>query len=110
MLRIMEQDACTKDIFREMDGFLSLMSVLASLSVVPEDNGPPPEAMPMSPVIIEPTDQVEQDRRDCIKQVFTVLGQAMTGCPENEVYFRVRYVILTSLRRLLIDPVISRGK
>lgn len=109
MLRIMEQDACTKDIFREMDGFLSLMSVLASLSVVPEENVPPPEAMPMSPVIIEPTGQIEQDRRDCIKQVFTVLGHAMAGSAENEVYFRVCYLV-TSVRRLLIDPVIYREK
>ncbi|PPQ94175.1 hypothetical protein CVT25_003811 [Psilocybe cyanescens] len=87
MLRIMEQDACTKDIFREMDGFLSLMSVLASLSVPAKDT-PSSDLVPVSPVqLIEPLDEI---RRECITRVFTVLGEAMKGSPENEVYFRTK--------------------
>ncbi|KAH9476097.1 Beige protein-like protein 1 [Psilocybe cubensis] len=85
MLRIMEQDACTKDIFREMDGFLALMSVLASLSVSTEDEH---NLVPVSPVqLIEPLDEI---RKDCITRVFVVLSEAMKDSPENEIYFRTK--------------------
>lgn len=67
--RMMQQDTFTKEVFREMDGFLSLMSVLASFG---------------------PEDDVE-----CIRTVFAVLIEAMHNSQENEIYFRVRACLMS---------------
>ncbi|RXW14117.1 hypothetical protein EST38_g11734, partial [Candolleomyces aberdarensis] len=77
----MQQDSFTKDVFREMDGFLVLMSVLSTI----QDK---------SPTIAEattPTVQVEgQEDIHCARLVFTVLSEAMKGSSENEEFFRSR--------------------
>ena len=65
---MMQQDSFTKEVFREMDGFLSLMSVLTSFG---------------------PEDDVE-----CIRTVFSVLIEAMHDSHENEIYFRVRACLM----------------
>ncbi|KDR79337.1 hypothetical protein GALMADRAFT_223566 [Galerina marginata CBS 339.88] len=112
MLRIMQQDACTKEIFREMDGFLSLMSVLSSFSSpipVPTQATTQPQIHVRTPshpdttpsladsqmasipaLVVEPPNQLEEDRRECLKLVFMVLSEAMEECVENEVYFRTK--------------------
>ena len=104
----MQQDSITKEIFREMDGFLSLMSVLASLGV--EEAGAPhddegvivtQEADSSVPSLVEPAVQILEDRTECLKLVFVVLGEAMEGSDENELYFRVRIVMLC-IRIMLI--------
>lgn len=93
-----------------MDGFLSLMSVLASLGV--EDSGALHDddegvlvtqetADSSVPSLVEPAVQMREDRTECLKLVFIVLGEAMEGSDENELYFRVRIVILC-LRSILI--------
>ncbi|KIM43842.1 hypothetical protein M413DRAFT_26133 [Hebeloma cylindrosporum] len=96
--RIMQQDSVTKEIFREMDGFLSLMSVLASLGV--EEPGAlqgddealivTQEANGGVPFLVEPAVQTREDRTECLKLVFVVLGEAMEGSDENELYFRTK--------------------
>ncbi|KAF9479125.1 beach-domain-containing protein [Pholiota conissans] len=85
--RIMQQDGVTKDVFREMDGFLSLMSLLASLSTA---DIPDQVMSPVTPVLIEPPSQVKDNTLECIRLVFTVLSEAMDGSIENEIYFRTK--------------------
>lgn len=36
--RIMLEDACTKDVFREMDGFLAIINILSTLRMCREEN------------------------------------------------------------------------
>ncbi|KAF8962103.1 beach-domain-containing protein [Flammula alnicola] len=86
--RIMQQDAATKDIFRELDGFLSLMSLLASLSVGVDNDHE--IVYVTSPVLVEPPSQLREDMQECLKLVFMVLGEAMEGSVDNEVYFRTK--------------------
>jgi hypothetical protein len=94
----MQQDSVTKEIFREMDGFLSLMNVLASLGVqesgaLQDDEGfvITQEAGSGAPLLVEPTPQTQEDWLECLKLVFIILGEAMEGFDENELYFRVRF-------------------
>ena len=91
-----------------MDGFLSLMSVLASLGV--EESGAPhddegvavaQEADSSVPSLVEPAVQMREDRTECLKLVFVVLGEAMEGSDENELYFRVRIVMLCIISILI---------
>lgn len=89
----MQQDAVTKDIFRELDGYLSLMSVLASLSVGVDNIEE--VASPATPVLVEPPVQLQEDMQECVKLVFLVLSESMEGSVENEAYFRVRRILST---------------
>jgi hypothetical protein len=104
----MQQDSVTKEIFREMDGFLSLMSVLASLAVeesgaLHDDEGViiAQEADSSVPSLVEPAVQMQEDRTECLKLVFIVLGEAMEGSDENELYFRVRIIMLCIISMLM---------
>ncbi|KAJ2916640.1 hypothetical protein MD484_g3777, partial [Candolleomyces efflorescens] len=96
--RIMQQDSFTKDVFREMDGFLVLTSVLSTL----QDKSPT-VAQPNTPTV-----QVEgHEDIHCARLVFTVLSEALKGNPENEEYFRSRvgYESLKfALKSSLSDP------
>ena len=96
----MQQDACTKAIFREMDGFLSLMSVLAALSIS-VDGSTPEEVgqVPMTPVpaLVEPPSQLEEDRKECLKLTFIVLSEAMEGEEDSEAFFRVGLILSSIL-------------
>ena len=76
--KIMLQDACTKDVFREMDGFLVLMSVLST---------------------IHPTFTEEQKTRsdsagtellEATRLTFLILSEALHKHNENAEYFKVR--------------------
>ncbi|KAF6760566.1 hypothetical protein DFP72DRAFT_988225 [Ephemerocybe angulata] len=98
ILRIMQQDAFTKGVFREMDGFLVLMSVLSTIQVKPETNTP----------TIEVTVAGADKSTSCSRLVFSVLIEALVDEPENEDFFRSRvgYESLSfALRSLLSDPL-----
>ena len=69
--RIMLQDEVTKNVFREMDGFLVLMSVLSTIQDHTQDD--------------DHTAAIETTRL-----VFVVLAEATTDHPENSDFFRVR--------------------
>ncbi|KAF8154493.1 hypothetical protein B0H34DRAFT_660452 [Crassisporium funariophilum] len=77
--RIMLQDACTKNIFRELDGFLCLMSVLSTIQDRPNDT-----------VVVEPEAQVMEETVECTRWVFVILSEAMKDYQENSEYFRNR--------------------
>ena len=77
--RIMLQDACTKDIFREMDGFLYLMSVLSTI-----------QDRPTGVAVVEPETQVLQETIERTRWVFLIFSEAMNNHHANTEYFRVR--------------------
>ena len=70
ILRVSQQDACTKDVFREMDGFLVLINLLTTV-----DMGEPP------------TEQILEQLRLTFAILSTVLKQHTT----NMDYFRVSW-------------------
>ena len=75
--RIMLQDACTKDVFKEMDGFLCLMSVLSAIQDRPGVE------------VLEPETQVLQETIECTRWVFLIFSEAMKNHHANTEYFRV---------------------
>jgi hypothetical protein len=75
--RIMLQDPCTKDVFRELDGFLVLISALSSMQI--GCNGP----------VIEPTDQVLAEVLESARLVFMITSDAMYEHAANSEYFEV---------------------
>ncbi|KIK63270.1 hypothetical protein GYMLUDRAFT_196894 [Collybiopsis luxurians FD-317 M1] len=94
--RILLQESQTKDVFRELDGFLVLISVLSAL-------GQPTSAGP----VIEPEEQVLADAIECTRLVFNVASDAIHNHPQNAEYFRtyVGYDSLSSaLHGLLSNP------
>ena len=82
--RIMLQDDHTKDVFRELDGFLILMSLLSNIEDRPHKG------------IVEPEEQVLLDALETIRLVFANLAEAMNEHLENSEYFRVRCRLITS--------------
>lgn len=76
--RIILQDTCTKDVFREMDGFLCLMSVLSTI-----------QDRPTGIAVVESETQVLQDTIECTQWVFLILSEAMKNHHANTEYFRV---------------------
>lgn len=75
----MLQDGRTKDVFREMDGFVVLMSVLSSI----RDGS-------TGGMIVEPEEQVQQEVVQATRIVFMITSEAMFNHPENAAFFRVR--------------------
>lgn len=71
--RIMMQDTvgATKDVFREMDGFVGLMS---ALSTAHERNG---------------TEESVSVAIECSRLAFMITSDAITDHPENAEYFKV---------------------
>ena len=72
--RIMLQDEITKNVFREMDGFLVLMSVLSTI----QDHHNHTQ------------DDDHTAAIETTRLVFVVLAEATTDHPENSDFFRVR--------------------
>ncbi|KAH9846387.1 beach-domain-containing protein [Lenzites betulinus] len=72
--KIMLQDACTKDVFREMDGFLVLMSVLSTIH--PQFSKETRE------------DTASSELLEATRLVFVILSEALHKHNENAVYFR----------------------
>jgi hypothetical protein len=75
--RIMSQDPCTKDVFRELDGFVVLMSVLSTV-----------QATSVGPVI-EPEEQILAEELQNTRLVFMIVSEAMHEHLENTEYFTV---------------------
>ncbi|KAF9006328.1 hypothetical protein BDZ89DRAFT_1144797 [Hymenopellis radicata] len=69
--KIMLQDARTKEVFRELDGFIMLMSLLSTLLVAQE--GP----------IHEPEEQILLEVLESIRLVFMIVSDAIHDYPEN---------------------------
>ena len=72
----MYQDACTKDVFREMDGFLMLMSVLSTIH----------------PTFSQETTRGESAGTELLevtRLTFLILSEALYKHNENVEYFKV---------------------
>lgn len=93
--RILLQEPQTKEVFRELDGFLVLISVLSTVHHL--NSGP----------VIEPEEQVLADMIECTRLVFSVASDALADHPQNIEYFRtyVGYDSLSSaLNGLVTNP------
>ncbi|KAF8882140.1 hypothetical protein BD779DRAFT_1544178 [Infundibulicybe gibba] len=98
--RIMLQDKHTKDVFRELDGFLALMGVL---SMVQEDP---------DPAIVEPEDQILKEVVESTRLVFVILSESLNDHPDNIEYFEnsVGYESLDqAVQSLVTNPKLVDG-
>ena len=66
----MLEDASTKDVFREMDGFLVVMSVLSTLQAVDEE-------------------EAKTEVLEATRLAFAMLSEALEDHPQNKEYFQV---------------------
>jgi hypothetical protein len=73
----MIQDACTKDVFREMDGFLVLMSVLSTIQ--------PGHSWSMA----EAGDEIVHEVLEAVRLVFAIVSEAMDSHKANAAFFEV---------------------
>lgn len=78
----MLEDACTKDVFRECDGFLAVISTLSTLS------------LPRNTVVVEPEEQVSKETLEGVRLVFAIVSEAMDDNDPNATYFEVGSVKL----------------
>ncbi|KAH9925795.1 beach-domain-containing protein [Fomitopsis serialis] len=69
MHKIMLEDAATKDVFREMDGFLVVMSVLSTLQAVEDE-------------------EAKTEVLEATRLAFVMLSEALEDHQENKEYFR----------------------
>ncbi|GLB40924.1 putative WD40 repeats [Lyophyllum shimeji] len=93
--RFFLQDAHTKDVFRELDGFLILMSLLSNI----QDRS--------NSLVVEPEEQVLSEVLESTRLIFTNLSEAMNDHTENAEYFRnvVGYGSFEdALRGLIVNP------
>ena len=88
MHKIMLEDAATKDVFREMDGFLVVMSVLSTLQAVDDE--------------VAKTEVLEATRL-----AFVMLSESLEDHADNQEYFKV--CIDWGTRPCLIDVQNSVG-
>ncbi|KAJ7672456.1 hypothetical protein DFH06DRAFT_1363364 [Mycena polygramma] len=84
--RIMTQDAlgATKDVFREMDGFVGLMSALSTAEADGSD-----------------------DTKECSRLAFVITSDAITDHAENAQYFKTRVgysSLATAIHALVSEP------
>ncbi|KAL4252230.1 hypothetical protein ABKN59_005526 [Abortiporus biennis] len=73
--RIMLEDACTKDVFREMDGFLVLMNVLSTIQPA------------HSWTFASPGDPIVTDVLEATRLAFAILSEALHRHPLNMTFF-----------------------
>ncbi|KAI0700338.1 beach-domain-containing protein [Cytidiella melzeri] len=85
---IMVQDACTKDVFREKDGFLVMMSVLSTIQPA------------HSWSIASSGDPIVHEVLEAVRLVFAIISEAMDDHQDNAVFFE-RSVGLMSLGQAL---------
>jgi hypothetical protein len=78
----MLEDACTKDVFREMDGFLAIINTLSTLPMLREES-------PSS----ERDEQALSKTIEVIRLVFVIASEAMVDNEINSQYFEVRHII-----------------
>ncbi|KAF8895077.1 hypothetical protein CPB85DRAFT_1257370 [Mucidula mucida] len=74
--KVMLQDARTKEIFRELDRFIMLMSVLSTLRVAQDR------------CIHEPEAQILLEVLESIRPVFMIVSDVIHGHPESAEYFK----------------------
>jgi hypothetical protein len=77
---IMVQDACTKDVFREMDGFLVLMNVLSTIQPT------------HSWSIASTGDPIVHEVLEAVRLVFSILSEAMDDHQANVIFFEVCFL------------------
>jgi hypothetical protein len=77
----MLEDACTKDVFREMDGFLAIINILSTLRASHEEG-----------LADEPEEQVLNETVEAARLVFVIASEAMSDDEVNSQYFEVRYL------------------
>lgn len=70
----MVEEPFTKDVFRELDGFLVLVSMLSTLAL---------------PDYIEDQQDDSEERLDASRIVFAIISEAMRDHPCNADYFQV---------------------
>ena len=75
---IMVQDGCTKDVFREMDGFLVLMNVLSTIQ--------PAHSWPVA----SSGDRIVHEVLEAVRLIFAILSEAMDEHKQNTRFFEVR--------------------
>lgn len=74
----MTQDGCTKDVFREMDGFLVLMSVLSTIQ--------PSHSW----AVAVDGDMIVHEVLEAVRLLFAIISEAMDDHKENATFFEVR--------------------
>lgn len=77
MHRILLQDPVTKDVLRELDGFLALIGALAALHA------------PRQGPVAEPEEQVVEEMMEGARLVFAIVSEAMWEHEVNKRYFEV---------------------
>ncbi|KAI0300557.1 beach-domain-containing protein [Multifurca ochricompacta] len=95
--RIMLEDACTKDVFREMDGFLAIINILSTLRTSREGG-----------MIDEPEEQVLSEIVEAARLVFVIASEAMSDDEINSQYFE-RHVGYESLAQAL-QPLVMDAR
>ena len=82
----MLEDACTKDVFRELDGYLLLVNFLSILHTELE---------------VEthvPIDELLKKLNEGQRLAFTILGESMKDHQVNKNYFEVRSILIELTR------------
>ena len=77
----MLEDACTKDVFREMDGFVAIINTLSTLRASRDES-----------LVAEHQEQVLDETAEAARLVFVIASEAMSGDEVNAQYFEVRYL------------------
>lgn len=97
MHRIMVQDACTKDVFRELDGYLLIVSGLSILHTELEGSSSVKTELESSltpTVVIEgiPESNVEKSQdlvEEGLRLAFTLIAESMRAHEQNQRMFEV---------------------
>ncbi|KAH9006451.1 beach-domain-containing protein [Lactarius hatsudake] len=92
--RIMLEDACTKDVFREMDGFVAIINILSTLRTSRDES-----------TLGEDKEQVLGETLEATRLVFVIASEAMSGDEVNVQYFE-RHVGYESLSQAL-QPLVT---
>lgn len=77
--RILLQDPVTKDVLRELDGFLAIIGALSALHA------------PRQGPVAEPEEQVVEEMMEGARLVFAIASEAMWEHEENVRYFQVSW-------------------
>ncbi|KAF8266238.1 beach-domain-containing protein [Lactarius quietus] len=91
--RIMLEDACTKDVFREMDGFVAIINILSTLRTSRDES------------LAEHQEQALDEIVEAARLVFVIASEAMSGDEVNSQYFE-RHVGYESLAQAL-QPLVT---
>ena len=114
--RILVQDPRTKDVFRELDGLLVLMSVLSTVQEQPLSGASisRPQSLDSSPVVVVVVDEAPQevdeqqsllaDVVESTRLVFMILSEAMYKHPRNAEWFRVSHYYFSAFPTLNFLP------